>query len=170
MWEKKFIAVVIATGLGTVVLFVLIYFVFFGSSTINDNYFINSDSRIVSTSAIPSKKLAYGATKIHKVYEVNGEEVKSYKLYYEFENSREASQKIEEVKRKVLEDTAMVSAEQNGKYIIITMSDAFYKGNTASGIRRVVEESEKHNYIDTPAPPQITDATEPIEQLDEKEE
>lgn len=170
MRGKKYIISVIVAAAGLIGFIVAICFVFLAPHELNDYYFVDSDSRIVSSIDNPSSKLMYGAKKVHKVYETNGNKIKSYKLYYAYEDAGAASAKLEEVKNKSVEDSNIERVDQDGKYIIVTMKEKTYKDSNSSEIRALVRRLETDTHINPDIPLDGGDETEPREEYWEPNE
>ena len=147
--NKKQIISIILAGAGLIGFVVALCFIFFGPRGIDDNYFINSDRRVVLSIDNPSSKLMYGCKKLHKVYEVDDETITSLKLYYVYEDSGAASSKFEEAKNKSLEDMNIKEVTRDGKYMIITMDKSVYEKNTATEMREVVQRHQLNGYHGT---------------------
>ena len=80
MRGKKYIISIVLAAAGLIGFVVALCFVFFAPHELNDSYFVENDSRIVSSMDNPGKNLMYGAKKVHKVYEIAGDKIKTYKL------------------------------------------------------------------------------------------
>ena len=161
MRGKKYIISIVLAAAGLVGFVVALCFVFFGPHELNDYYFTESDSRIVSSMDNPSEKLMHGALKAHRVYEVAGDKIKSYKVYYVYDNAGAASAKLEEFKRESLEEPSVESVSQEGKYIIVTMKESTYKDSKPSEIRALMRRLESDTHVDANIPLDSGDETEP---------
>ncbi len=162
--NKKQIISIILAGAGLIGFVVAICFIFFGPRAIDDNYFINSDRRIVASLDNPSSRLMYGAKKLHKVYEVEDDKITSYKLYYVYENSGAASSKLQEAKDKSLEDSNIEKVEQNGKYIVVTMAKNMYEKANPDEMRANAERFNANQPRSAEEHP-----LDPIEHIEEEE-
>ena len=171
MRGKKHIITIIVAGIGLVGFIVALCFVFCGPRELNDNYFINSDRRIVSSMENPSTKLMFGAKTMHRVYEVDGNKVTSYKVYYAFENAGAASEKFDEVRNKSLEDMHVEDVVRDGKYVIVIMDKMTYEKGNPAEIREVLERINPEQIpIDGLTGPNYDDPTEGIDDTNEKDE
>lgn len=157
MRGKKHLISIVLAGAGIIGFIVALCFVFFGQPSLDDNYFIESDRRIVSRMDNPSSSLMFGAKTLYKVYEVENDKITSYKLYYAFENAGVAGEKFEEVKAKSLEDYNKKEVTRNGKYVIVTMKESMYKDSTPEEIRKIVR-SQESNIRHEPEQPQAEPA------------
>ena len=151
MRGKKQVLSIILAGAGLIGFVVALFFVFFAGPGLDDNYFINSDRRIVSTMNIPSSKLMFGAKTLHKVYEVDNDKITSYKLYYVFDDAGQASENFDGLKAKALEDLNKKEVTRNGKYIIVTMDKSMYEKSTPDEIRKIVRELETNQRNEQPS-------------------
>lgn len=170
MRGKKYVISIIVAAAALIGFIVAICFVFFAPRELNDYYFVDSDSRIVSSMDSPSSTLYYGAKKVHRVYEVSGKKVNSYKLYYVYEDAGAASAKFDEVRRKSLESLDIEKAEQEGKYIIVTMKEKMYKDVDADSIRKMIRRLEGDTHSEEGHELERGDETEPQEEYWEDNE
>ena len=169
MRGKKQILTIVLPVVGLIAIVAVLCVILLKPQGLNDTYFINSDRRIVASIDNPSEKLLFGAKKIHKVYEVDDDTVKSYKLYYVFSDAKEADDKFVEVKHKSLEDILVKEVSQEGKYIIVTMDKMTYEGKSPATIKKQLR-GEGIPLISNPQEPTEGDPSEPNEALDEENE
>lgn len=146
--KKSPIAIIIASVVTLAVAVGLIVFFITrnsGEDPINDAYFKSNDKRLVYTTEIKDRSENYNATKIHEVYKIDGETVKNYSFFYEYQDEYSANKALENVRKSVWNDEDVTTVELYGKFIGIVYDDEKVEKLTASDIREDISRKEAYD-------------------------
>lgn len=152
--NKKIIAIVVAAVL--VIAAAVVTFILINNNNKNnnndqgnnkevldDNFFKSTDTKIVISNASNSTDPAV-AKKVHQVYTVDGDKITGLKVYSEFESEQAA--KDADAKPEIEEAMKTGNYKEHhveGKFIIVTMSDATYQSVTAEQLRMTAQALEE---------------------------
>ncbi len=108
---------------------------------LRDAYFKTDSNKIVINPLANDPQAAQmGATKIHQVYEIKGEEVTAVKFYAEFEDNDKAKAANDSDELKVaIENGSVKSRKLKGKYLVLEMPLEITEGRTVAEIRETAE-------------------------------
>ena len=112
---------------------------------LGDNYFKDSDNRVVYSASVVGGENGYGAIKTHQVYDVDKDTVKGYTLYYEFSNEDSAKKANERIQNDIKYDKSIIEAKLDGKYIGIKYNETAYSDTTASELRTWVNNLREYD-------------------------
>lgn len=137
----------ICAAVVVVMIIAIIIIIKCNNSGLNDDFFKSSGNKIVLTSpANDPQAEQMGAVRLHQVFIVDGEDIKSAKIYAEFESKEEAKGAAEsDALKDSLEDGDVTEYELNDKYLILTMPKSFIDNRTTSDIK-AAEEYLKNYY------------------------
>lgn len=145
--NKNLIIGICASILIIAVIVVAAIFATKGTNTLNDAYFVSTDTRYVLTEEGDGdgfEGTEYVPIKTHLVYESSNDKVTSAVNYVEFENESIAKAALQALEEELKEydlnkDLGIESMSTNGKYLVITIAKDQYEGTTLSEIKTFYE-------------------------------
>ena len=107
----------------------------------DESFFVSDSSKYVVESKLvhtgdEAADIGTAVTSYH-VYDLNGDNIVGYKVYYEFKDEEAAKRAIQYYQS--LEDENVRSVDLDGKYIILTASESQYEGMTVDFVKKWAE-------------------------------
>lgn len=108
-----------------------------GKPTLNDDYFVSDNNKLVITMDSEQSDDEINAEKTHIVYNYSGNDITAVKYYYEFTDATAAKAGYDAVKDSI--GSLYKSVELDGKYVVLTSNESDFEGMTAEDVKQQIE-------------------------------
>lgn len=147
--SKSKLIIIVAVALAVIAAVVAVIIINLNKEeVINDDYFHSTGNRLVYEAKYNDETMSYGANRVFDVYKYEGDEVKDYTVYYEYNDDYGASKALSKITAATKGDKYIGEIKQVGKYVAEVHSDEFLMYMSIEEIREDIESKQNYQNIE----------------------